>query len=72
MGVGDRAGGVLLPLFSFNAGVELGQLMVAAVVLALLWKLRTKPLFAARLPATCSAAVALLGSYWLIERVALS
>ena len=72
MGVGDRAGGVLMPLFSFNLGVELGQLMVAAVVLALLWKLRSKPLFAARLAAACSAAVAGLGSYWLFERVALN
>src|SRR5206468_6423517 len=58
MGVGTRAGGVLMPLFSFNVGVELGQLMVAAVVLALLWKLRNKPLFAARLPTACSATVA--------------
>jgi len=72
MGVGDRAGGVLMPLFSFNLGVELGQLTVAAVLLALLWKLRSKPLFAARLAAACSAAVAGLGSYWLFERVALN
>ena len=72
MGVGERAGGVLMPLFSFNVGVELGQLMVAAVVLALLWKLRSKPLFAARLAAACSACVAGLGSYWLFERVALN
>ena len=72
MGVGERPGGVLMPLFLFNAGVELGQLMVAAVVLAFLWKLRTKPLFAARLPTACSAAVAGLGSYWLFERVLLN
>jgi hydrogenase/urease accessory protein HupE len=72
MGVGDRAGGVLMPLLSFNVGVELGQLMVAAVVLALLWKLRRKPLFATRLPTVCSAAVAVFGGYWLIERVALN
>jgi len=72
MGVGGRVGGVLMPLFSFNVGVELGQLMVTAVVLALLCKLRTKPLLAARLPAACSAAVALFGGYWLIERVALN
>ena len=72
MGVGGRAGGVLMPLFSFNLGVELGQMMVAAVVLALLWKLRSKPLFAARLAAACSATVAGLGSYWLFERVALN
>jgi len=72
MGVGDSAGGVLMPLFSFNVGVELGQLLVAAVVLALLCKLRSQPLFAARLSMACSAAVAVCGSYWLIERVALN
>jgi len=72
MGVADRAGGVLMPLFSFNLGVELGQLMLAAVVLSLLWRLRSKPLFAARLAAACSAAVAGLGSHWLFERVALN
>ncbi len=72
MGVGDRAGGVLMPLFSFNVGVELGQLMVAAVVLSLLWKVRSRAVFAARLPAACSVAVAAFGAYWLIERVALN
>ena len=72
MGVGDRPGGVLMPLFSFNLGVEFGQLMVAAVVLSVLWKLRSKPLFTARLAPACSAAVAGLGTYWFFERVALN
>jgi hypothetical protein len=61
-----------MPLFSFNVGVELGQLLVTGVVLALLWKLRTKPLFAARLTTACSAAVAGLGGCWLFERVVLN
>jgi hydrogenase/urease accessory protein HupE len=72
MGLGESAGGVLVPLFSFNLGVELGQLLVAALVLALLRKLRNKPLFAARVATACSAAVAGLGGYWLFERVALN
>jgi hydrogenase/urease accessory protein HupE len=72
MGVSDRPGGVLMPLFSFNIGVELGQLMVAAMVLAVLWKLRSKSRFAARLPVACSVAVAVFGGYWFIERVALN
>jgi hydrogenase/urease accessory protein HupE len=72
MGLAESTGGVLVPLFSFNLGVELGQLMVAALVLALLWKLRSKPLLAARVAAACSAAVAGLGGYWLFERVALN
>jgi hydrogenase/urease accessory protein HupE len=69
MGLGERPGGVLMPLFSFNLGVELGQLMVAGVVLSVLWKLRSKPLFTARLAPACSVAVAGFGSYWLLERL---
>jgi hypothetical protein len=69
MGVGDGDGGVLMPLFSFNVGVELGQMMVAAVVLTLLWKLRSKSLFAVRLAPACSVAAAVVGGYWLFERV---
>jgi hydrogenase/urease accessory protein HupE len=69
MGVGARPGGVALPLFSFNLGVELGQVAVAAAVLPLLWKLKTNPAFAARWAPACSALVALLGSYWLVQRL---
>jgi hydrogenase/urease accessory protein HupE len=69
MGVGGRAGGVLLPLCSFNLGVELGQLMVAALVLSLLWKARSRRLFFERLSAGCSVGVGVLGTYWLFERL---
>ena len=40
IGVGANGSGLALPLFSFNLGVELGQLAIAAVVLPLLWPLR--------------------------------
>jgi hypothetical protein len=59
----------VLPLFSFNLGVELGQVMVAAAALPIIWKLREKPMFVARWAPACSAAVVLLGSFWLVERV---
>ncbi len=42
-GIGSGAGGIVLPLFSFNLGVELGQIMVAAVALPIIWKLRENP-----------------------------
>jgi hydrogenase/urease accessory protein HupE len=68
-GIGSGAGGILLPLFSFNLGVELGQIMVAAAALPIIWKLREKPMFIARWAPACSAAVVLLGSFWFVQRV---
>jgi hydrogenase/urease accessory protein HupE len=68
-GIGSGTGGILLPLFSFNLGVELGQIMVAAVALPIIWKLRENPIFIARWAPACSAAVVLLGSFWFVQRV---
>ena len=68
-GIGSRTGGIALPLLSFNVGVELGQIMVVAVVLPIIWKLRTSPVLIARWAPACSAAVVLLGSFWFADRV---
>jgi hydrogenase/urease accessory protein HupE len=68
-GIGSGTGGILLPLFSFNLGVELGQIMVAAIALPIIWKLRENPMFIARWAPACSAAVVLLGSFWFVQRV---
>jgi hydrogenase/urease accessory protein HupE len=68
-GIGLGTGGIVLPLFSFNLGVELGQIMVAAVALPVIWKLRENPMFIARWAPACSAAVVLLGSFWFVQRV---
>jgi hydrogenase/urease accessory protein HupE len=68
-GIGSGTGGIVLPLFSFNLGVELGQIMVAAVALPIIWKLRQNPMFITRWAPACSAAVVLLGSFWFVERV---
>jgi HupE / UreJ protein len=69
MGVGAQAGGVAMPLLAFNLGVELGQIAVAAVVLPLIWKFRTKPVFVQRWVPACSVLVALAGAYWFVQRV---
>ena len=37
-----------MPLFTFNAGVELGQVVVAACVLPIVWKLRKNETFLRR------------------------
>jgi hypothetical protein len=69
MGVGARAGGVAMPLFSFNLGVEFGQIAVAASVLPIIWQLRKREIFVQRGVAACSVIVALAGSYWFVQRV---
>jgi len=69
MGISAGTGGVALPLLSFNVGVELGQIMVAAVALPIIWKLRANPVFMIRWVPACSAVVVLLGSFWFVERV---
>jgi hydrogenase/urease accessory protein HupE len=71
-GIASSAGRIVLPLFSFNLGVEFGQVMVAGVALPVIWKLRENPMFVARWAPVCSAAVVLLGSFWLVERVCIN
>jgi len=68
-GIASATSGLVLPLFSFNLGVELGQIMVAALALPIIWKLRENPMFIARWAPACSAAVVLLGSFWFVQRV---
>ncbi len=67
-GLGATPSGLILPLFSFNLGVELGQIAVAAIVLPILLQLRKRPAFDRHGPRILSALVALLGLYWLLER----
>ena len=68
-GLGAGGAALLVPLFSFNLGVELGQAGVAVVVLPLLWKLRELPAFERYGRNVISAAVALAGAWWLVTRL---
>ena len=63
--------GILVPLFSFNLGVETGQLIVTSISLPIIWWLHTKPLIEKYFVPVCSTIVCLAGSYWLIERTLL-
>jgi HupE / UreJ protein len=69
LGVGSTASGVAVPLFSFNLGVELGQLLVAVLLLPIFQVAGRRPLFAKRWIPACSVGVALAGGYWLVQRV---
>lgn len=68
-GLGSSGAGLLVPLFSFNLGVEIGQIAVAAVVLPLLFRLRRWPAFERRGQRLISLFVVLAGAYWLVERL---
>ena len=66
---GVTGGAVVPPLLGFNAGVELGQLAVAACLVPLIGLARARPEFAARLQPACSLAIATAGVIWFIQRV---
>ncbi len=59
----------LLALVTFNVGVELGQLAVIAGALALVGWYRQHPNYRRVVVVPASAAIALVGLYWAIERV---
>jgi hydrogenase/urease accessory protein HupE len=63
--------GILLPLLSFNLGIETGQIAVASVVLPMIWWLNNKPAIAEKFLKGCSVLVSLMGAYWLLERTVL-
>jgi hydrogenase/urease accessory protein HupE len=73
-GIGAAADGAsaltsIVPLLSFNVGVEAGQIAIAAMVLPVIWQLRVRPMFAARYAPACSIVIAVAGGYWLLERI---
>ena len=70
LGVGRNGAGVALPLFTFNLGVELGQISIAALVLPIVWQLRKNEAFVRRAIPALSAVVAALGLYWFLLRTA--
>lgn len=68
LGVGARGEGIGVPLFTFNLGVEVGQVVIAAIVLPLVWRLRKNEKFVRRGVPALSAIVAAAGLYWFLER----
>jgi hydrogenase/urease accessory protein HupE len=69
LGVGEAGRGALWPLLGFNAGVEIGQLAVAALLLPVLLYARRAPKFEQRGLPIFSGIVAAAGLFWLIERL---
>jgi len=69
LGVGSNGGSIMVPLVSFNLGVELGQIAVASLALPVIWRLRKRPVYLRRWVPAGSAAVAVLGTWWFVQRV---
>jgi hydrogenase/urease accessory protein HupE len=69
MGVASSTTGVTVPLVAFNLGVEIGQVVIATVLLPLIWQLRKWKSFLKWGVPACSGIVAVVGGYWLIQRV---
>ncbi len=64
--------GILVPLFSFNLGVELGQIAIACLALPLIWWLHKQENIDRYLVPIGSLLTCLAGGYWLLERTLLS
>ncbi|HEU4925728.1 MAG TPA: HupE/UreJ family protein, partial [Vicinamibacterales bacterium] len=69
LGFGPTPRDVAMALLSFNAGVELGQLAAVAVTLPLVWMIRSRPAWHARLQPVCSVIVTAAGIAWLVQRI---
>ena len=68
LGVGENGTPILLPLVSFNLGVEIGQLAIAAIVLPIIWQCQSSPRFVRQWVPIGSTAIALMGGFWLLQR----
>jgi hydrogenase/urease accessory protein HupE len=69
MGIGGSAGGVATPLFGFNAGVEVGQLAIASLVLPIIWQMKKRPNYQPVYVPVLSVIIALAGGVWLVQRL---
>jgi hypothetical protein len=68
-GLGGTGTEIATPLLGFNVGVEIGQLIVAAIVLPLLLALNRWPWFARHGARVISALVIVVATFWLWERI---
>lgn len=69
LGSGENAS-VVIPLLSFNLGVETGQIGLAIVALPLMWYLHKFKWYTAFLLPCISVVLVLTGGYWAFDRLA--
>jgi hydrogenase/urease accessory protein HupE len=68
LGVGSGGQGLAIPLFTFNLGVEVGQVAVASIVLPIVWQLRKNERFVRQGVPILSGIVTVAGLYWFLDR----
>jgi hydrogenase/urease accessory protein HupE len=68
LGIGGSGASIATALASFNAGVEIGQLAIAALLWPLLQRLNTTAAWRLRLAPACSLLIVAAGCYWVVER----
>ena len=68
LGIGAMGIQGAIPLLSFNLGVELAQLSIAALTLPLIWRLKHRPAFMLKHVPALSLLITLAGIYWLLAR----
>jgi hydrogenase/urease accessory protein HupE len=71
LGIGSNGTSIVVPLVSFNLGVEMCQMTIAALMLPIIWKLRERPQFVQRFVPAGSCLIALAGTWWLLQRTML-
>lgn len=70
-GVGGFSAQAAIPLLSFNLGVEVAQIAIAAFVLPVLSRLKQRPTFALKHAPALSLLITLAGVYWFLTRTLL-
>ena len=68
LGLGTSPMAIAMRLGSFNAGVEAGQVMVAALVWPAIRQLHARPALQLRVAPVCSALIVIAGAYWFAQR----
>ena len=68
-GFGEGDTSVAVPLFAFNAGVEVGQIALAAVFMPALFLIRRWPRWQQYGTSLVSCSVIVISAYWLWQRV---
>ncbi|HEX6716394.1 MAG TPA: HupE/UreJ family protein [Pyrinomonadaceae bacterium] len=68
LGIGAFGARAAIPLLSFNLGVEIAQIAIAALVLPLVWRLEKGPAFTLRHVPAVSLLITFAGVYWFLAR----
>ena len=69
LGIGGLGARAAIPLLSFNLGVELAQISIAALVLPLVWRLEHRPAFTLKHVPALSLLITFAGVYWFVARL---